>query len=375
MKYFAIFILIVLSFSVFRVSAESGYEPDFNVADFDDHDFGQADIVDALPEDVRDFMEGIDPMELTFGGVMAEIWETLKREITAPLKLFISLVGVVMLCAAAETLRDSSGGSNSAAMQAFQMVGVLAGAGIMSAAIAETVVRTSQTLTATGAFMLTFIPILAGIMAVTGQLISANLFNSSVVIAAQVFSQVMVMALMPLSASILGISIAGAVSPDLKTEQIANTVKTVVIWVLGFLAVIFTGLLGIQSLVSGNADSVAMKAVRFTVSGGVPFIGGAVSDALGVVNGSVNVLKSTTGAFGIVAIAAVCLPTLLSVIGFRIAVSLAASVSALFGADRLSSLLKSGENVLSIILAMVVCFALIMLVSVALMIRIGGGGI
>jgi hypothetical protein len=50
-----------------------------------------------------------------------------------------------------------------------------------------------------------------------------------------------------------------------------------------------------------------MKAVKFTVSGGVPFIGGAVGDALGVVNGSVAVLKSTTGAFGILAVAAVCL--------------------------------------------------------------------
>ncbi|MCL2071662.1 MAG: stage III sporulation protein AE, partial [Oscillospiraceae bacterium] len=177
-----------------------------------------------------------------------------------------------------------------------------------------------------------------------------------------------------LSASILGVSIAGAVSPDLKTEKLADTVKTVVIWILGFLATIFTGLLTVQSLVSGNTDSVAMKAVKFTVSGGVPIIGGAISDALGVVNGSAAILKSTTGAFGIVAIAAVCLPVLLSIAGYRIALTLAATVSDMFGASRLSVLLKSGENVLTIILAMLVCFAVIMLVSIALMIRIGTGG-
>jgi stage III sporulation protein AE len=118
-----------------------------------------------------------------------------------------------------------------------------------------------------------------------------------------------------------------------------------------------------------------MKAVKFTVSGGVPFIGGAVSDALGVVNGSVAVLKSTTGAFGIVAVVAVCLPALLSVICFRIALALASAISEMFGANRLGSLLKSGEGVLSIILAMLVCFMLVMLVSVALMIRIGSGGV
>jgi stage III sporulation protein AE len=338
--------------------------------------FGQAEIIEALPEQAQDIMAQIEPMELTFSAVVGEIWQMFLAEVSKPLMMLVSLVGVVLLCAIAETLRDSSGGksgTSSSANRAFEVAGVLAGAGIMSAAIAEAVIRTSSALTAAGAFMLVFIPILAGIMAVMGQLVSANLFNGAVVMAAQVFSQVMVMALMPLSVSILGVSIAGAVSPDLKTERLANTVKTVVIWVLGFLTTIFVGLLTVQSLVSGNADSVAMKAFKFTVSGGVPIIGGALGDALGVVNGSMGVLKSTTGAFGMIAIVVVCLPSLLSVIAFRIALSVSGAVSGLFGASRLESLIKSGESVLSIILAMLVCFMLIMLVSVALMIRIGTG--
>ena len=359
MKRISLFILIVIFLPVLNAYAEE--------------DFGQSEIMEALPEEIQDFMADVEPLELTFSAVVEEIWVLLKQEISKPLKMFMSLLGVILLCAAAETLRDSGGKSGGATVRAFEMAGVLAGAGIMSAAIADSVVRTSQTLTAAAAFMLTFIPVLAGIMAVMGQLVSASLFNSSVLVAAQLFSGVMVTALMPLSASVLGVSIAGAVSPELKTESLAKTVKTVVIWVLGFLATIFTGLLTIQSLVSGSTDSVAMKAVKFTVSGGVPFIGGAVSDALGVVNGSVQILKGSTGAFGIVAIVALCLPPLLSVAGFRIALSLAAAVCDMFSAGRLSSLLKSGESVLSIILAMIVCFMLIMLVSIALMIRIGVG--
>ncbi|MCL1831771.1 MAG: stage III sporulation protein AE [Oscillospiraceae bacterium] len=335
------------------------------------------EIVNALPPEVGDRLTDINPLELTFGGVMAEVWEMLKSEVTRPLQLLVSLVGVIILCAAANALRDSGGGAakSTAATAAFEIVGVLAGAGLMSAAIAQNVLRTSQTLTAAGAFMLTFIPILAGIMAVMGNLISANLFSTAVVAAAQIFSQIMVMVLMPLSASILGVSVAGAVNPDLKTDKLAETVKTITVWVLGFSATIFSALLGLQSLVAGNADSVAMKAVKFTISGGVPFIGGAVGDALGVVNGSVGVLKGTTGAVGMIAIVMVCLPPILSTILFRLSLNLAGAVSGLFGTDRLTSLLKSGENVLSVVLAMLVCFTLIMLVSIALMIRIGTGGV
>jgi stage III sporulation protein AE len=370
MKTITIIILIIfLSPAIIAVTAITA-----SAAQGGELDFGQDEIVQALPEQAQEIMQSIEPLELTFAAVVSEIWSLVKGEILKPLKMFISLSGVILLCAAAETLRDSVGEKSSSAV-AFEMAGVLAGAGIMSAAIAESVARTSSTLTAAGAFMLTFIPILAGIMAVMGQLVSANLFNGSVMIAAQIFSQIIVVALMPLSASILGVSIAGAVSPDLKTERLAKTVKTVVIWVLGFLTTIFVGLLTIQSLVSGNTDSLAMRAAKFTISGGVPIIGGAVTDALGVINGSVALLKSATGAFGMIAIAVVCLPALLSLIGFRIALGLASAVSDMFGVSRLSSLLKSGESVLSIILAMLVCFMLIMLVSVALMIRIGTGGV
>ena len=361
------FVILIVIFSPAFQSVGTANEPE------DVHGFGIGEIMEALPDEALDLIDGIKPLELTFDAIVAEVWSLFKQEIVKPLKMFLSLVGVILLCAVAETLRDS-GAKSGAAIQAFEMAGVLAGAGIMSLAIADSVVRTSQTLTVAAAFMLTFIPILAGIMAVMGQLVSANLFNTSVLIAAQIFSQVMVGALMPLSAAILGVSIVGAVSPELKTESLAKTVKTVVIWLLGFLATIFTGLLTVQSLISGSTDSVAMKAVKFTVSGGIPIIGGAVSDALGVVNGSVSILKSTTGAFGIIALVAVCLPPLLSIVGYKIALALAAAISDIFGVSRLSALLKSGESVFSIILAMVVCFVLIMLVSIALMIRIGAGG-
>jgi len=342
--------------------------------------YENSEITDALPEDALDVAEnlGVTPdggaLNLTFGRVMGEIIGMIKTEIAKPLRLFACLSGVILLCALAESLRDSSGGNNNAAKKAFETAGVLAGAGMMSGAIAECVVRASDALTAAGAFMLTFIPVMAGILAVMGQMTAAGIFGSSVVAAAQIFSEIMAAALMPLSASVLGVSIAGAVTPDLQTYKLAAAVKKIVIWTLGLSATLFTGLLGIQGMVAASADSLAMKAAKFTVSGSVPIVGGAVSDALGIAAGSVSILKSTTGAFGLIALAAVCLPPLLSALCFRLALTAAAAISDIFGVGRLGSLIRSGESVMAIILAMIICFALIMLVSTAFMMKIGGMG-
>jgi len=339
--------------------------------------YDNADITGALPDEALEIADNLNvtpdegALNLTFGGVMSEIRRLMKSEVTKPLKLFASLCAVILLCSLAEALRDSSNGSG--AVKAFETAGVLAGAGMISGFIAESVVRTSGVLSAAGAFMLTLIPILAGIMAVMGQMTAAGLFNSSVIVAAQIFSEVMAAALMPLSATILGVSVASAVTPDLETGKLASAVKTVVIWVLGFSATVFTGLLTVQSLVASAADSVAMKAVKFTVSGGVPIVGGAVSDAIGIAANGLALLKSTTGAFGIIALAAVCLPPLLSAVCFRLALTAAGAVSDLFGVKRLGTLIKSAENVMSIILAMIICFSMVMLVSIALMLKMGGG--
>jgi stage III sporulation protein AE len=110
------------------------------------------------------------------------------------------------------------------------------------------------------------------------------------------------------------------------------------------------------------------------VSSTVPFIGGAVGDALSAVRGSLNVLRNTTGTFGIIAGLAIIVPTLVSVFAHKIALGMAATLSAVFSLHRLTALLKSGESVLNIIFALLFCFALVVVISVGLMLMMWNGG-
>ena len=78
---------------------------------------------------------------------------------------------------------------------------------------------------------------------------------------------------MPVSMSILGISLAGSVCGELKLETLAQAVKKTVIWILGLIMTVFVALLAMQSFITVPSDNVGIKAARFTVSNGVPFIG------------------------------------------------------------------------------------------------------
>jgi stage III sporulation protein AE len=349
-----------------------------------EENYGQAELISALTEEAQIFMQenAITPdnagaLSLSPFTVIRGMWDILMLELTRPLRMLAALTGVILLCAVVETLRDSSesGKATGKASDAFGIVGVLAGAGLMIMYVSDIILRAAAALHSGGVFLLTFVPVFAGVMAIAGQLTTASVFAVSVITAGQVFTYITSMFLTPLASVILGVSAAGALTPDLKIDALAQTVQKIIIWTLGLLVAIFTGLLSLQSFMSTSADTVALRAAKFTVSNSVPFVGSAVGDALSAVRGSMNVLRNSTGTFGIIAGIAIIAPTLISVFVHKLALSVAAAVSTVFGLPQLSSLLKSGESVMGIIFALLFCFTLIVVISVGLMLLIWNGGV
>ena len=338
--------------------------------------FGGEEIMEALPDGVKEYMdkqevsaEDGSVASLTAEDVFEEIWRYLCEGIQSPLKMLAGLVGIIFLCALVGALRDSAG--NSSLTETFRVVGVLAGAGLLCNYMGEIVEAARSGM---AAFLLSYVPAFAGVMAVNGQTGAAASYNSLVIVASEMFSQATSLFLFPAVSSILGISVAASINPDLNISGIAEGVKKLVTWALGLMMAVFTGLLSVQSFVAASSDSLSLRAAKFTVSNSVPVIGGAVSDALSTVGGSLSLIKNSMGGFGVIAAAGIILPALITVSCFRFALMAAGAAGRLFGTDRLCVLLKSGESVLDMIIAMLVCFGLLIIISTAMMLALGGMG-
>lgn len=342
-------------------------------------DFGGDEIMNALPEEVADYMmenditaEEINCSALNVQGFFEQIWGCICEGAEKPLKMLAGLVGVIFLCAVISVLRDSTGSSS--LTEAFELVGVLAGSGIVCGYMGEVIEAAKNAINGMSAFLLSYVPAFAGVMAVNGQAGTAAAYNSAVIAASELFSQITAVFLFPLASAVMGISVAASVNPDLHISAISDGIKKIVVWAIGFMMTIFTGLLSVQSFVASASDSVSLRTAKYTVSNSVPIVGGAVSDALAAVSGSISFVKSNMGGFGIIAGAGIILPSLITAVCFRFALVVAGAAGKLFGTDKLSSLLKSGESVLDIIIAMLVCFGLLTVISTALMLALGKGG-
>lgn len=347
----------------------------FFAAPISAYDFGQSDIYEALPPEAEEILDGLDATpdnggsELTAENIFVMIWETIKENAPKPLAMLASVIAVVILCSVTESMHE---GGNALA-GTFNTVGVLACSGMICTSFALVMESSKTAINALSAFLTVYIPTFAGIMAASGQTATATAYSATITVASQLVTQLFSVLIFPLSSCIMGISIAGAINPELRINSIADAARRLIYWGLGLLMAVFTGLLSVQSFVAAAADSVSMRAVKFTVAGAVPIVGGAVAEALQTVKSSMTLLKSTTGSFGIIASVTVMLPIVLSVILFRIALLISIAISDSFGTVRLSVLLRSGESVLAIVIAVLVCFWLLAILSTAIMLAISGG--
>lgn len=339
------------------------------------YDYGGAALEGAVPDEAAEYLhgEGITPDggagSITFGSALSWLWEVLTENISAPLRLLVSLCGVIMLCGLSAPLADNSSDRLS---QVFTTVGVLTGAGMIVAALSDILSQALDILSAAAVFITTFIPVFAGIIAVMGRTASATAANTVTLAATQLFSQLAVNFLAPLSGAVMGLSITGAIHPQLNVSRLGELVRKVVVWILGLLMTVFMSILSLQTFVAESADSVLIRTAKFAVSSAVPIVGGTISDAVGTVHSSLGIIRSSVGTYGIVAAAVIILPTLLNVVSYRLAVTAAETVSDIFGVKELTALLKACGEVLNIIAAVIACFLLLNIIAAVIMLTMSG---
>ena len=173
----------------------------------------------------------------------------------------------------------------------------------------------------------------------------------------------------------LGVSVTASVCSESKLTGITSIISKAVKWVLGFVMTVFTAVLSFKQMITTSVDDVSTRAVRFTLNSFIPIVGSALSDAYKTVQGSVNLLKSGLGIFVIVSIAFVFLPIILNSLLWIFTLSSGKLLAEILGINQVKDLLEGVGTVLSTLLAIVLCIMSVYIISTALVLLMGGGGI
>lgn len=309
--------------------------------------------------------------DLTPKKLFNELFIIIKQQSPIPIKAISTSLSIMLLCALIESMRLSFGSRPLSGI-----VGVISSLCIcatITMPIVNTIDNAARVIRYSANFMLSYIPVMVGIMVASGQAVSAASYHMMMIAAGETIAQIASRFLVPLLNVYLAISVVSALSSKMDLSGICKTINTVVKWVLGFIMTTFVSLLTLQSVVASTADNAGSKSVKFAINSFVPIVGGALSDAFSTVQGCIKLLKSGVGAFGVLAAGIIFIPIIVECIIWLLSVNICASIGDIFELKQISKLLRATGKVISTMLAIIFCCMTILTISTVLILIIGGG--
>lgn len=340
---------------------------------------GAGELLFTLPNETQVYLQKLGIEEISAGSLLSlepsqffqVIWLMVKDTLAKPKILFFSILGIIILCSLIDGFKE--GFLQKSIGSVFSTVSVLCIiAGIISP-VWSCIQKTTQAVENCSNFMLGFVPVLSGIMSVSGQPVTASTYSVFLFSAAELVSQIASSTVVPLLCIYLAFCIISAVSPQINLSGVAKMIKSCATWILGFIITVFVALLGVQTIVSTGADSVAVKAGKFLIGSFVPVVGGALADAVTSVGGCLSLLKNVVGGFGIVAASVIFLPVLVESAIWYLTLNISAAVSDIFELKSVSEVLKASATAVSLLMTIILCFALLLIVTTTITLMISSG--
>ncbi len=369
-----LFFLLILSGTVVMAAEDSSVEHMLN----EQYQASGADeLPDELPDEVGDALSagGVDspsPEQMDsfdMGGFLQGLFESIVDAIKSPLTLLSGCFAIVLICALFEAFGNVQDSSLSGVLGT---VSSLAICGVMLSPVISCVSLVSGVIRAMGDFMLCFIPVYTAVVAASGCPTAAIGYNTALFALAELISSVTADLLLPFVGAFLALSIAGSVGGQFQVASLTTTVKKTVVFTLTLLVTIFVGLFTMQNMVAVSADTLSIKTAKFLSGSFVPVVGGALGDALSSVLGCLGVIKASVGGYGVLVCFAMFLPPIITVLFFMLALKLAGAAAEFLGVSTIPGLMTAAYDALSVLLAFLICYGVLIIVTTTVMLSMGG---
>lgn len=324
--------------------------------------------VDEMLEDYDISYSYGDMSGLSIGEMISTIGESTEARVKAPVKLLGMILVIVVFSSFMKSAGESVFSKNSSA-NLYNLICVLSAVAVISPALLKAYENASSAIDRGGGFMLVFIPVYAGITVASGGITSAGIYNAVTLAAAEIMVQLSSTLLMPMLSMTAALAITGSVFPNTTLDSLVKLAKKLVTWGMTAAMTLFTGFISLKCTLGSTVDGFAAKTVKFMISGFVPVIGSAVSDAYSTVKGSFGVMRCTAGTAGTIAVVLIMLPPILELLIFRVVMWTGSTAAEMFSAEPLAKLLKSLDNGLAIAMSILVGFSVLFIISTAILMK------
>ncbi|MCQ2454674.1 MAG: stage III sporulation protein AE [Clostridia bacterium] len=303
--------------------------------------------------------------KLSAENVFSQLFEICKNGFITPIKSGVSLLCIILISAGLSSFDFKNG-----VAKAVTIAATLSMALIVVANIWSCITASASALKYISGFMLSFVPIFILAVSLSGAPITGAASGGLILLSADVISYFSSSYVLPIMGGYLGLNLASSISPPHLLSELAEMIKKAVVWSLSFIFTVFIGVIGIQSSVNAAADSFTMKTAKFIIGTCVPIAGGALSESANTIYASMNVLKSSIGIYGVLAVAIAVIPLLVEILIWKGVLGVCNSISKGFSQTPISLFLSSINSLLSVLIAVMLFCGGLFIISLSVVVMV-----
>lgn len=375
---FAVLFFCIFSINVNAQTFEFDLKEDSDLYSQIYSDFGVDDITDKTPEEAKEFLDyfSVTPENpFSFSDLFSKdgaekFIDYIKNELTSPIISFSVLIFLIIVCALANSITANT-------LETKYSMNMICSLTCITAIMLPVSALISQSVKLVGTisvFMTAFIPVFAGILIGCIKSATAVSYSSLMFFTCESVSAFCSSIVLPFSNCFLALSVTSSLGDNDKIGGIVNALKKCAFIVLTAAMAVFLAVLSIQGAVNSVADNAATKTTKFFISSFVPIIGPSISEALGSLRGCISLLKSSVGIYVIIVIAIMVLPVIFQILIYKLFLVLSGDIAQMFSVCQIKRVCDSVNSALSIILAVVLCVALMFVFSITIISVLGGNG-
>ena len=337
MRFLVLFFLLLMPLFAFRASAQGEAEEFLS------------ELREVLPPALR--TEDTEELLSRVGaeGMLREIYAALSEESGAFASFLLLCLGSTVLIAAAHSVADGAAGGLSEGLSA----------AVMGIAIFEPLRMctdaTVRLINESAALFGAASPILHGITLAAGGVQSAAAGAAGAQITLYVVELFFCRLVVPVTSVLMALGLISTIGEEgAALASLSGGIKRIFLWMLGLGTTLLSAALSLQAVLTAGADNAAMRTAKYTASGLLPLVGGAVSASLSTLAAGLSFVKSTAGASVVAALLLLTVPALIHLLLYRFCLDISAGFSEFLGiraAARMFSAFRSGMDALIAVLA------------------------
>lgn len=293
------------------------------------------------------------------------LWNLIKENLTEPLGAAVTILCFTVLSA---FLSGFSGNRLFSDTSVYSTAASLVIAVIISVQCADTIAVACTTIEVCSDFIYAFFPVFMVIITVSGGALTSVSTNTLLLSLAQGLNLLASNIFVPLINCFLALSICSGIRSELNIDGALRVIKRVLIGIISFSAGAFVAVLSIKTAVASRADALGLRSLRFAINSVVPVIGSAISEGLLSIQSYSSLIKSSVGIGGIISVAALFLPALINVVGWRISISISLAVSEIFDDKSVSKMLRAFSDAFLLLNVVLILAMVTTIISIGILI-------